>query len=107
MSGIYPTRNAASSPELEISAPPGTLPAVKDHPSADRAAEDLAMEIGARLRARRHEAGAKLDDIARKARLDRTTVMRAENGTDSGIALRVYVRICRALGIDPRDVLGR
>lgn len=60
--------------------------------------DDLIADIGDRIRAERHARGWGQQDLSDRARLDRVTVRRLEDGIGS---IRVLAQACWALGVDP------
>lgn len=78
------------------------MPKPESFPAADKETAALHRAIGARLRQARGSRSR--SETARAAKLERHSLIRAEEGEP--VSLRVYVRLCRALGLPPRDVLG-
>lgn len=77
-----------------------------ENDESDAVAAALARKAGERIRARRGAKGWTQAKLALEARVDRVTVVRVEAG-ETGTALRVLVRLCRALGIDVRKALAK
>ena len=62
--------------------------------------------VGRRLRALRLERGLTQEALARAARLDRITIISLEVGRHRRPALDSLMRLARALGTTPDDLLG-
>lgn len=72
----------------------------------EQEAATIAKTIGGRLRAARETLALSRAFLGERAGVDRDTVLRVENGRHS-LTLRTLVRLCRALGLDAREVVGR
>lgn len=67
-------------------------------------AQRRAQAFGANLRAARRSTGISQDDLARGSSVDRTAISTYERGRREP-NLRTIVRLARALGIPPADLL--
>ena len=66
--------------------------------------DDVLADIGDRIRAERQARGWGQQDLADRARLDRVTVRRLEDGIGS---IRVFVQACWALEVDPGRLMSQ
>lgn len=78
-------------------------PQPKASPGASRH-EEIIREICTRVRSERQGQGWSLQQVADAADVHRNTVWRFEMGSD--VSLGSYLRICEALKIDPRKLIG-
>lgn len=78
---------------------------IPEHPS-DAESARLAARIGKRLAAERRKAGLSLRGLAEGSGVSHDTIRRIESG-DPTATLRTLVRLCRSLGLDAREVVGR
>jgi len=65
--------------------------------------DDILADIGDRIRAERQARGLAQQDLADRARLDRVTVRRLEDGIGS---IRVFVQACWVLEVDPGQLMA-
>jgi transcriptional regulator with XRE-family HTH domain len=71
--------------------------------SPEKEVKALARDVGARLREARGLTSRR--ELAKRSRVDRDTIQRCEEGEP--LTLIKYARLCHALGLTLRDVLGR
>lgn len=87
-----------SSDEMDFPALPGSGMYV--NPASIACEPDQKINIGQAIRALRKERGMSQEDLARKARVDRTTIVRLECGVFKSISMERLERIAAAIGID-------
>ena len=75
------------------------------HPTAIFCQQDQRMSVGQVIRTLRKEKGISQEELARRAQVDRTTIVRIECGIFKSVSAERLERIASAIGVDSKRLL--